>query len=341
MNGVRPLQSDRQTNPGRRYLATGVAIAVAIFALSGCMTSSGKAKVAAAADTEPAPTAAEQLAAALNAKAQASAHRPGGYRDPMVRTASGRQVPLMAAPGDASLMMASAAPSLPGSVANAPATIAGLVTQPTAVNANRTSIYSSATMPVAQIPDQANGVPLGSDAASASSQGITPILRSVYSAPVPMTQPAPSPLPEQQGIDIFPQEQSSQNVVPQGNQPKIRTAAAFTKPVSDATPSKIMPAPGLRTHTIDSKEALMVAHMAASKAQQGQDQGQNQGQNSASNHIQIMGTPVPKGMIPDISMTPGMAASLKQPIAFRPADKPAAGTANDDKAISGRLPVRF
>jgi hypothetical protein len=335
------LQSDRQTNSGRRYLATGAAIVVAVFALSGCLTSSGKAKLAAAAETKPALTASEQLAAALNAKAEASAHKPGGYRDPMVRTASGRQVPLMAAPGDTSLMMASAPPSLPGSVASAPASIAGLVTQPTAVNANRTSIYSSATMPVAQMPDQANGVPLGPDAANASSQGITPILRSVYSAPASMMQPTPAQQPQQQGIDIFPQDQSSQNVVPQGNQPKIRTAAAFTKPVSDATPSKIMPAPGLRAHTIDSKEALMVAHMAASKAQQGQDQSQNQGQNSASSHIQIMGKPMPKGMIPDISMTPGMAASLKQPIAFRPADKPTASMVNDDKAISDRLPVQF
>lgn len=311
-----------------------------MFALSGCMTTGGKTKVAAAAaETKPAPTAAEQLAAALNAKAEANAHKQGGYRDPMVRTASGRQVPLLASPGDTPMLMASSAPPLPGSAADSPAGIAGLVTQPTAVNANRTSIYSSAMMPVAQMPDQASGIPSGQDATSAlSSQGITPVMRSVYSAPASMVQPAPVQQPVQpQGIDIFPEEQSSQNVVPQGSQPPIHTAAAFTKPVSDATPSKIMPARGLKAHTIDSKEALMVAHMTASKAQQGQDQGQN----SASNRIQVIGKPMPKGIVPNVSMTPGMAASLKQPIAFRRGDTPTASAVDRDKVMVGKLPVQF
>jgi hypothetical protein len=309
---------------------------LALFALSGCMTGMGKTKVAeAVADPKPVPaTPGEQLAAALNAKAEAGAHKQAGYRDPMVRTASGRQIPLMSSPGDR-MMVADADTGAPGAMPSGAPNIAGLVTQPTAVNANRTSIYSSGMAANAiQLPGQVESVPQSVD--PSASQGITPVVRSVYSAPASMLQQA-QPAPQPQGVNLFPGEQSSQNAVQQAA-PPVHTALAGSKPVSDATPSKMMPSPYTKGRTIDSKEALMIAHSAASKQQQGEDQGKTAGKR----RIQIMNGPIPQAMMPSVSMTPGMAASLKQPIAFKRGAPPKpTDNQHQDQVMIGNLPLHL
>ncbi len=279
---------------------------MSMMLLSGCVTGAGKPKVAAAEAKPAPPSAAEQLAAALNARAETNARKPGGYRDPMVRTASGKMMQLAAAqePGVAPQTFDS--PSLPGSAASAPASIAGLATQPTAVNANRTSIYSSATSPVPNmVPGQPDGSLAGPGAAYATPAGITPMLRSVYSASPSM---APAMMP-QQVVPIFPADQSSQNTAPPAVPQTAHVALAGARPNSDATPSRIMPAPSSRAKTLDSKEALMVAHMVASG-----NQGQGHNQDQGKGHAVIMGKPLPKGVIMGVPVTPGVAASMKQPI---------------------------
>ncbi len=71
----------------------------------------------------------------------------------------------------------------------------------------------------------------------------------------------------QPGNGGMPVDQTSQAVLPP---PVIRNAAYTSgspmKPTADATPSKIMPARGSNARRIDSKEALMLAHIVASKA---------------------------------------------------------------------------
>jgi hypothetical protein len=316
---------------------------LAVFSLSGCMTGLGKTKVAeTVADPKPVAvpmTPGEQLAAALNAKAAASGHKQVGYRDPMVRTASGHQIPLMASPGD-KIMMAAANTGTPGIMSDAPTGIAGLVTQPTAVNANRTSIYSAGvSASAAQMPGQIDAVPQG--AAMASPQGITPVMRSVYSVPASMMQEQqqPAPPPEPQGVNLFPAEQSSHNVTPQAFVQPAHTALPGSKPVSDATPSRMMPSPYTKGHTIDSKEALMIARNTASKQQQGESQGQ--GQAVAQRRIQIINQPMPQGMVPGVSMTPGMAASLKQPIAFKRGVQRKPADSKQDQVMISNLPVHL
>ncbi|MET0748175.1 MAG: hypothetical protein ABWY49_08280, partial [Rhizobium sp.] len=153
--------------------------------LSGCMTHAAKDKqVAEAAEvSEPVPvvmrTPGEQLAAELNAKAQLQSQKQsqaqGQYRDPQVRTASGQQM-VAQQQSATGLYPSQPQPQSPAS-ATAPANIGGLVTQPTAVNANRSSIYA-APPPIAVNPD-GTLAPIAAYAAP----GAAPSLRSVYSLP--------------------------------------------------------------------------------------------------------------------------------------------------------------
>lgn len=334
------LKTIDRNKPGRSILLSSAVLAASMLALSACMTHSGKDKdkLAEAETVTPAPdhipTVGERLAEALNAKAQVKTRETARYRDPMV-TASGKQIPLMNPAGTPLEMNRTAPPP----ISDAPQGIAGLVTQPTAVNANRTSIFSSA-MPATAPQYSAASNEMASEA-GVMPQGITPGLRSVYSAPSsvqagaisPAAVAPPPPMPaQQQGIELFPADTSASNVPRQ----PVSHAASPMRPTADATPSRMMPAAGAHGHTIDSKEALMMAKMTASKEQQDGSIQRKPGQSN----VKIMGGPMPKGLVPDVTITPGMAASLKQPIAFKPG---AGGTARTerDKAMITNLPLHL
>ncbi|MFS8110923.1 hypothetical protein QD460_04260 [Rhizobium jaguaris] len=230
--------------------------------LAGCATTSDKPKQTA--EVTPQPSAAEQLADALNTKAEAKRQKGEvAYRDPLVHSVHGAQ-PQMVAQQTGSQAYFPAAPAGATPVAtDAPAGIAGLVTQPTAVNANRSSIYSTPA-PIAVNPD---GTLANTQPGAGQPQGPSPIMRSVYSMP----PSAPQNVTPQQGDGGMPVDQTSQAVIPP---PVIRNAAYTSgspmKPTADATPSKIMPVRGSNARKIDSKEALMLAHIVASQGQ-GQD----------------------------------------------------------------------
>lgn len=227
-----------------------MAVAVSLMALVGCATTGGKPKQAA--EVKPQPSAAEQLADSLNATAQAKREKGDAYRDPAVRSMHG-------APQASNRQLnQSAFPAASGPSSDGPEGIGALVTQPTAVNANRSSIYA-APPPIAVNPD-------GTLASSQPvPQGATPIFRSMYSTPPGAVQNSPA----QQTDSEAPSGQSSQAVIPP---PVIRGASAASavpmKPTADATPSKIMPARGSNARKLDSQEALMVARMVASKGQE-------------------------------------------------------------------------
>lgn len=246
---------DRQILSGNEMRASAIAIALSFLMLSGCATTADKPKLAATeATTTAPPSSAEQLAAALNSTAEAKRLKgDAGYRDPQVRSVYGaRRQMLVAETGNQAVF-----PSAPAT--DAPAGIAGLVTQPTAVNASRSSIYA-APAPIAVNPDGT----LAKTQPDAGQQGITPFMRSVYTLP-PGTAQNIAPPQNDGGMPVGP---TSESVLPP---PVIRNATPTStspmKPTADATPSKIMPAPGSSAHTIDSKEALMLAHIAASKGQ--------------------------------------------------------------------------
>lgn len=274
--------------------------------LSGCMTHATKDKQLAdvAEASEPVPvvmrTPGEQLAADLNAKAQLQAQKqsqtPGQYRDPQVRTASGQQ---MVAQQQSATGLYPIPPQAQSPASMAPANIGGLVTQPTQVNASRSSIYA-APAPIAANPD-GTLAPISAYAAP----GAAPSLRSVYSLP-PGTlaeQPQAVILPPQPVAMPSPSGPSAQGAVPH-YAPKIAAASA-SRPTSDATPSRILPAPGSKGRHIDSAEALMMARNLASG-----------GKNAPANTMMppsSSGLTLPQGVAlpPGVTLTPGMAASLK------------------------------
>ncbi|MBB4570604.1 hypothetical protein [Rhizobium leucaenae] len=230
--------------------------------LTGCATTGGKPKQAA--EAEPQTSAAEQLADALNTKAEAKRQKGDvGYRDPLVHSVHGTRQQMVAEETSSQSFFPPAPAGATPMATDAPAGIAGLVTQPTGVNANRSSIYSTPA-PIAVNPD---GTLANTQAGAGQPQGPSPIMRSVYSMPPSATQNATP----QQGNGGMPVDQTSQAVIPP---PVIRNAAYTTgspmKPTADATPSKILPARGSTARRIDSKEALMLAHIVASKGQ-GQD----------------------------------------------------------------------
>lgn len=220
--------------------------------LSGCATTGDKPKQTA--EITPPPSAAEQLADSLNSNAEAKRLKSDpAYRDPRVRNVYGaRRQMLVAETANQAVF-----PSAPA--ADTAAGIAGLVTQPTTVNASRSSIYA-APAPIAVNPDGT----LAKTQPDGGQQGITPFMRSVYTLPPGTAQNVAPP----QVDGGMPVGRTSESVLPP---PVIRNAAPTStnpmKPTADATPSKIMPGPGSTAHRIDSKEALMLAHIAASKGQ--------------------------------------------------------------------------
>ncbi|WP_246662651.1 hypothetical protein [Rhizobium sp. P44RR-XXIV] len=249
----RPL-CDRQILYGKKKLASTIAVIASFVMIAGCATTSTKPQET----TEAAPqlSEAEQLAANLNDKAEARRQKgDAAYRDPRVHSVNGTQQRLVTEQNQALYPGApTAAPS------DAPASIAGLVTQPTGVNANRSSIFS-APPPIAVNPDGT----LAKAQPDAGTQGITPGIRSVYSMP-PSAMQAVAP---QTGMAGSPATRTSEDFLPP---PVVRnvsaqTAATPMKPTADATPSKIMPLPGSNVRKLDSKEAAMLANFIASKNQ--------------------------------------------------------------------------
>jgi uncharacterized protein YcbK (DUF882 family) len=315
---------NRQNILGRNGLAGAVAAVISALVLSGCVTE--PAKVKEAAEAAPQPTADEQLAASLNAKAEANARKAGGYRDPLVRTASGARMPMAGRQAAALADGSSAQPPLPGSAMSGPTGIAGLVTQPTGVNANRTSIYS---MPAAAQPYAMPGAPVSAYAAEAQPQDGAPQLRNVYSAPpAPPAAPPMAVMPQAEVVAPPAAKQTSQNAEPAPQQPPLSVASAFKgRPTADATPSHILPSPGSKTRKLDSQEALMIARSLASK---GQDQSGSGG---------VVMKPGSAAMM----MTPGMAASLKDPIAYTNEERPVVMNAiyGSKDTVNGAPPVQF
>jgi hypothetical protein len=261
-----------------------MASAVLLSALSACATTSTGTKEADAA--KPEPSASEQLASTLNAKAASDAQKAGNYRDPQVRSVTGPQHRISEQQGTSGLYPA--APT-PAAIPDAPAGIAGLVNQPTSLNANRASIYSTPA-PIAVNPDGTLARPAETDGAGPGSPAA---FRNVYSAPI-----TAGPVPQQ--VVVGPGEQEPHAAAPRAaHQNMAMSVPLRSRPTADATPSHILPAPG-NSHKLDSQEALMVARSLASKQSQGGNMTLPPGSAAA----------LPQANS-EMTMTPGMAASLK------------------------------
>ncbi|MEZ2219713.1 hypothetical protein [Rhizobium sp. RCC_161_2] len=248
---------DQQILSGNEKRASAIAVALSFLMLSGCATTGDKPKLA---ETPTPPNAAEQLADSLNSNAEAKRLKGDvAYRDPLVRSVHGVRRQIVSEQANDQSAFPPAPITAQGVPTDIPAGIGGLVTQPTAVNASRSSIYA-APAPIAVNPDGT----LAKTQQDAGQQGITPFMRSVYTLPPSAAQN----VAPQQGDGGMPVGRTSEAVLPP---PVIRNAAPPStspmKPTADATPSKIMPARGSSARRIDSKEALMLAHIAASKGQ--------------------------------------------------------------------------
>jgi hypothetical protein len=285
MSGERPLRQ-HQIFFSVRSGISAMAVVVSLSALSACATTAAKTKEAG--EAKPEVSASEQLASTLNAKAAANAQKPGSYRDPLVRSVTGPEHQISEQQSSAGFYPAAPTPPA-ANVAGGPTGIAGLVTQPTALNANRSSIYSTPA-PIAVNPDGTLASPAE---AYAAPQGGPTAFRNVYSAPA-----LPVAVPQQVGM--VPSEQMSQKSAPsQPHQNMAMSVPLRSRPTADATPSHILPAPG-NSHMLNSQEALMVARSLASKQSQGGNMTLPPGSATA--------MPQPNT---EMTMTPGMAASLK------------------------------
>lgn len=189
-------------------------IAVSLLGLSGCVSAVTDDEMAA--NTKKPEIAAQQPSqtAAAAGAATAAGARPGHYVDPAVASASGGAVP--------------AQPQAPGGPAQgygAAADIGGLTTQPTAISAGTSSIYSTARAATPSVA--ADG------SVAAPSQKIIPAVSSVYSAPAqPQLQPqpvsAPVPVPEQHSENRQPVPTPA---------PQQLAAAAAAQPATNVVPA--------------------------------------------------------------------------------------------------------
>ncbi len=143
---------DRQILSGNEKLASSIVIAFSFLMLSSCATTGEKPKEAA--EVTPPPSAAEQLADSLNSKAEAKRLKGDvAYRDPLVRSVHGIRRQIVTEQADNQSVFPPAPAIAQGAPTDTPAGIGGLVTQPTAVNASRSSIYA-APAPIAVNPDR-------------------------------------------------------------------------------------------------------------------------------------------------------------------------------------------
>lgn len=163
-----------------RLVRQRLVVAVSLLGLSGCVSAVTDDEMAAS--TKKPEIAAQQtpLTAASAAATPAAGAQPGQYVDPAVASAAGAATP---AQPQASVGPAQAYGAAPD--------IGGLTTQPTAISAGTTSIYSTAS---AAVPAGAAGAPGTAAATGAPSQKIIPAVSSVYSAPVQAAQPQPQPI---------------------------------------------------------------------------------------------------------------------------------------------------
>lgn len=188
-------------------------IAVSLLGLSGCVSAVTDDEMAA--NTKKPAIAAQQhpQAAAAAVAAPAAGGQPGHYVDPAVASASGG-----AAPGQPQT------PGGPAQVYGAAADIGGLTTQPTAISAGTSSIYSTARAAVPSVATDGS--------AAAPSQRIIPAVSSVYSAPAqPQLQPQPvsAPVP----VPVAEQHSESRQPVPTPA-PQQLAAAAAAQPAANA-----------------------------------------------------------------------------------------------------------
>nr|WP_074063144.1 D-Ala-D-Ala carboxypeptidase family metallohydrolase [Rhizobium etli] len=202
----------------RMPAAAALLIAVAALALSGCVSNR---KVVDSATVLPVGPSAEQLAA--NAPGKAA---KGAYRDPMVTNVSGAQQQMAAQDPNAGAMPA-------GADATQPPNIAGMVMQPTRINAGTMSIFSA--QPAMPQNNRTSTIirPAG-PSAYAPVRGIDAARSSVFSAPQPDQPP-------QQGEVLLPQ-QSSENT---GTKlaPAYQTASLSTGSLTGGSMNALYAAP--------------------------------------------------------------------------------------------------
>ena len=188
-------------------------VAVSLLGLSGCVSAVTDDEMAATAKKPEIAAQHKPQTAAAAVASPATGAQPGHYVDPAVASAAGvNNVPAQ-----------HQAPGSPAQGYGAAADIGGLTTQPTAISAGTSSIYSTAT-------HSGSAAAQGMAAAQGgSAQKIIPAVSSVYSAPIQPTQPqpvaAPVPVPV---VAQVPPEQHSENRQPAAvpvPQPEQRVAA--------------------------------------------------------------------------------------------------------------------
>ncbi|MFK0165386.1 hypothetical protein [Rhizobium sp. NPDC090279] len=223
--------------------------------IAGCATTAKKPTETSEVTPAAQPTAAEQLADDMNNKADARRRKGDiAYRDPLVHSVNGTRQQIVAQQNQAFYQAPAAAAPADGQTG-----IAGLVTQPTGVNANRSSIYS-APPPIAVNPDGtlANTQPDGG-------QAITPMMRSVYSTPPAAMQTA---APQTMGAAAVPNGRTSADMLPP---PVIRhatsPAAASPQPVAQVTSSGVAATPNPNVHELNGRQAAALAQFIAAKNQ--------------------------------------------------------------------------
>ncbi|MFK3776581.1 YcbK family protein [Agrobacterium sp. NPDC089420] len=188
-------------------------IAVSLLGLSGCVSAVTDDEMAASAK-KPEITAQQKPQSAAAAVAAASTGAQAGhYVDPAVASASGGAMPVPPQ-----------TPGGPAQVYGAAADIGGLTTQPTAISAGTSSIYSTArtVAPSAAADAAAAGV--------TPSQKIVPAVSSVYSAPAQL-QPAAAPV----AVPVAEQHSENRQPVPVPAPPQLAAVAA-APPAANAAP---------------------------------------------------------------------------------------------------------
>jgi uncharacterized protein YcbK (DUF882 family) len=193
-------------------------IAVSLLGLSGCVSAMTDDEMVA---NNKKPEIAAQQKPQTAAATPAAGAQQGHYVDPAVASAAGAASPAQ--------QQAAAGPAQGYGAA---ADIGGLTTQPTAISAGTSSIYSTAPAVAAAGASGTVGTP------GAPSQKIIPAVSSVYSAPVQAAQPQPVAAPVQvPAAAQLPAEQHSENrqavPVPQTASEQLAAVAA-TQPAGES-----------------------------------------------------------------------------------------------------------
>ena len=202
----------------RRLVRPRLVVAVSLLGLSGCVSAVTDDEMAAA--TKKPEIAAQQKP--QTAASAAAGAQLGHYVDPAVASAAGAAAPAQT-------------PGGPAQAYGAAADIGGLTTQPTAISAGTTSIYSTVA------PAGAAGAPGTAAATGTPSHKIIPAVSSVYSAPMQAAQPQPQPVSAPVQVPPagqVPAEQHSENrqpvPVPAPQSASEQLAAVAAQPAVDA-----------------------------------------------------------------------------------------------------------